>query len=414
MLALVAIMAILLAWGLVAGRLARWSITAPIAMVVAGTVLTAGADPVFALDLDTSSVERAVEVVLAVLLFVDATEVRGGMLGARPKLTLRLLLVALPLSLVAAVLIGALVFPSESFWLLAAMATIVMPTDLAPAAAVIRDRRVPGWLRHLLNVESGYNDGAVAPIFLFCLAAAHTQEGGAPDLGALLSAVPALLVAVAVGAAVGWPAGWLLKHAYAREWTQPSALRLAVLALPVMAYGLANVWSGNGFVAAFVAGVIFAPATRNLPPDALHFSEDTGTLLGLFIWFIFGRLITETLFDGTSLAIAIYAVLVISVARVLPVMLSLLRTDVPIVDRLFLGWVGPRGLASIVFGLLAYVSLSPPKNDFVGEVMVITVLMSVVLHGLSYGPIVRAYGRRRGRSPVDREDLGDAEQARSD
>ncbi len=396
MLALVAIMVILLAWGLVAGRLAKWSVTAPIAMVVAGTVLTAGANPVFTIDLDTASVERAVEVVLAVLLFVDATEVRGGMLGARPKLTLRLLLVALPLSLVVAVLVGAIVFPAENVWLLAVMATVVMPTDLAPAVAVVRDRRVPGWLRHLLNVESGYNDGAVAPIFLFCLAAAPTREGESPDLGALLSAVPALVVAVVVGVAVGWPAGWLLKRAYAWEWTQPSALRLAVLALPIIAYGLANVVNGNGFV----AGILFAPATRHLPADALHFAEDTGTLLGLFIWFIFGRLITETLFDGTTIAIAVYALLVISVARVLPVMLSLVRTDVPRVDRLFLGWVGPRGLASIVFGLLAYINLPAPANGLVGEVMVITVLASVVLHGLSYGPIVRAYGRR-GQAQVD-------------
>lgn len=400
MLALVAIMVILLAWGLVAGRLSKWSVTAPIAMVVAGTVLTAGANPVFTIDLDTASVERAVEVVLAVLLFVDAIEVRGGMLGARPKLTLRLLLVALPLSLVVAVLVGAIVFPAENVWLLAVMATVVMPTDLAPAVAVVRDRRVPGWLRHLLNVESGYNDGAVAPIFLFCLAAAPTREGESPDLGALLSAVPALVVAVVVGVAVGWPAGWLLKRAYAWEWTQPSALRLAVLALPIIAYGLANVVNGNGFVAAFVAGILFAPATRHLPSDALHFAEDTGTLLGLFIWFIFGRLITETLFDGTTIAIAVYALLVISVARVLPVMLSLVRTDVPRVDRLFLGWVGPRGLASIVFGLLAYINLPAPANGLVGEVMVITVLASVVLHGLSYGPIVRAYGRR-GQAQVD-------------
>ena len=400
MLALVAIMVILLAWGLVAGRLSKWSVTAPIAMVVAGTVLTAGANPVFTIDLDTASVERAVEVVLAVLLFVDAIEVRGGMLGARPKLTLRLLLVALPLSLVVAVLVGAIVFPAENVWLLAVMATVVMPTDLAPAVAVVRDRRVPGWLRHLLNVESGYNDGAVAPIFLFCLAAAPTREGESPDLGALLSAVPALVVAVVVGVAVGWPAGWLLKRAYAWEWTQPSALRLAVLALPIIAYGLANVVNGNGFVAAFVAGILFAPATRHLPSDALHFAEDTGTLLGLFIWFIFGRLNTETLFDGTTIAIAVYALLVISVARVLPVMLSLVRTDVPRVDRLFLGWVGPRGLASIVFGLLAYINLPAPANGLVGEVMVITVLASVVLHGLSYGPIVRAYGRR-GQAQVD-------------
>jgi len=207
-LALVAVMAILLVWGLVAGRLARWSVTAPIAMVLAGMVLTAGSNPVFVLDLDTSAVERTVEVVLAVLLFADATEVRGGMFGARPRLTARLLLIALPPSLAAAVLVGYLVIPDKSFGLLAAMATVVMPTDHAPAVALIRDRRVPAWLRQILNVDSGLNDGAVAPIFLFCIAAADAQDGEALDPHALLGALPAVVVAIAAGAVVGWPAGW--------------------------------------------------------------------------------------------------------------------------------------------------------------------------------------------------------------
>ena len=208
-----------------------------------------------------------------------------------------------------------------------------------------------------------------------------------------MQAVPSLLIAIAVGAVVGYPAGWLLRWAYAREWTQPSALRLAVLALPLMAYGLAIVLTGNGFVAAFVAGVLFEPATRVLPHDALHFTEDVGTVLGLVVWFVFGQLINETLHDGTSWWIVVYALLAISVVRVVPVMLSLLGSDVRWVDRLFLGWLGPRGLASIVFGLLAYIDLSPPENGLIVEVMVVTVLASVVLQGFSYGAIARAYGR---------------------
>ena len=141
-------------------------------MVVAGTILTAGAHPVFRIDLDTGVAERAVEIVLAVLLFVDATEVRGGVFGGRPSLTARLLLIGLPLSLAAAWLVGYARVPYSDLWLLAALATVVVPTDLAPAAALIRDRRVPERLRHLLNIESGLNDGAVAPLFLLCVAVA--------------------------------------------------------------------------------------------------------------------------------------------------------------------------------------------------------------------------------------------------
>ncbi len=310
----------------------------------------------------------------------------------------------------AAWLVGYLVVPDKDFWLLAAMATVVMPTDLAPAVALIRDRRVPARLRQLLNVESGLNDGAVAPIFLLCVAAAHTDQDAPVDMAALVQAVPALVVAIAAGAVIGWPAGWLLKRAYARDWTQPSALRIAVLALPLMAYGLAIVLNGNGFVAAFVAGILFEPATRLLPRDALHFTEDMGTLMGLVVWFIFGRLINATLADGTDGYVVVYALLAISLVRILPVVLSLVGTDVTGMDRLFLGWLGPRGLASIVFGLLAYIDLSPPHNAIVLEVMVVTVLASVVIQGLSYGAIGRAYGRsgRAAREDgPDEVDLGE-------
>ncbi len=143
MLALAVLLLIPLAWGVVAGRLGRWSITAPIAMVAAGVALTAGSNPLYVIDLETSSIEHFVEVVLAVVLFVDATEVEGGFFGKEPRLTARLLLIALPLSLVLAVGFGALTFPDLNFWVLAVIATVVMPTDLAPVVSLIRDRRIP-------------------------------------------------------------------------------------------------------------------------------------------------------------------------------------------------------------------------------------------------------------------------------
>jgi NhaP-type Na+/H+ or K+/H+ antiporter len=320
--------------------------------------------------------------------------VHGGVFGVEPKLTARLLFIALPLSLLFAVLIGAWTFPHQNFWLLAVIATVVMPTDLAPAAALIRDRRVPHRLREVLNVESGLNDGFVAPLFLFALAAAHAQSEEGPDTGALVDAVPAVLVAVVLGGLVGFGGGWLFTRAYAHRWTEESALRIAVAALPLVAYGLAVAGHGNGFVAAFVAGVLFRRAADRLPHDALTFSEDTSVLLSLFVWFLFGQLINQTLGHGIGWPVVVYAVLVVVVARTLPVVLALARTDIGRIDRLFLGWLGPRGLASIAFGLLAYIELSPPESDQVAEVMVVTVLVSVVLHGLCVVPIGNAYSRR--------------------
>jgi sodium/hydrogen antiporter len=392
-LALVVIMLLLLAWALVAGRLARFSVTAPLALLVAGVILTAGPHPVFTFDVEFESGERVVEVILAILLFTDATEVPGGVLGREPRLTLRLLLVALPLSLGLAWLAGLVLFPGVGLWLLAVLATIVMPVDLAPAVAFVRDRRIPERLRQVLNAESGLNDGILAPVFLFCLAAATTVGGGA-RLDAAVDAVPSLVVAFLVGAAVGIVAARVLRISLSAGWTQPSALRLGVLTLPLLAYAGTVVLGGNGFIAAFVAGVFFEPEARRLPPDALHLVEDVGATFSLALWFIFGAIVNDVVARGAiTWQIVVYAALALTVVRMLPVAVSLAGTDVGARDRLFLGAVGARGIATLVFGMLAYIDLSGPDADLVLTTMVVTVVASIVVHGLTSGLVARRYGR---------------------
>ncbi|SDF89030.1 cation:proton antiporter [Pseudonocardia oroxyli] len=401
MLALVVIMVILLAWALVAGRLARFSVTMPLAMLVAGVLLTAGPAPVFVFDLGfgapdgvVGQAEHIVEVVLAILLFLDATEVPGGVLGREPRLTLRLLLIALPLSLALAWVAGVLLFDGTGLWLLLVLATVVMPVDLAPAAAFVRDRRVPERLRALVNTESGLNDGLVAPVFLIALAVATSAE--AEDVThAVLDAVPSLVIAVAVGVVIGWVAARLLRRVLDAGWTSPSALRIGVLALPLLAYGTAVVLGGNGFVAAFVAGVLFEPAARTLPAGTLHLTEDVGELLSLALWFVFGAIVNRTLAIGSiTWQVVVFALVALTVARIAPVALSLAGTTIAPRDRLVLGWLGPRGIATLVFGLLAVVDLQGPETELVLAVTVVTVVASIVLHGLSTGLVIRSYARR--------------------
>lgn len=404
MLALIVIMLLLLGWALIAGRLARYSVTAPLALLAAGTLLTAGSDPVFIFDIPYDAAEHVVEVILAILLFTDATEVPGGVLGREPRLTLRLLLVALPLSLLLAWLFGVALFDVPNLWLIAVVAAIVMPVDLAPAIAFVRDRRIPERLRQVLNAESGLNDGIVAPVFLFCLAAA-TVAGDDALADAAIDAVPALVVALVVGAVVGTAAARVLHRSLSAGWTQPSALRLGVLTLPLLAYAVAVLAGGNGFVAAFVAGVFFEPEARRLPADALHLVEDVGALLSLAMWFIFGTIVNDTLLGGfVTWQIVVYVVLALTVARMLPVAVSLIGTDVSARDRLFLGWVGPRGVASLVFGLLAFVDLNEPDGRFVLTVTVVTVVASIVVHGLSTGVVTARYGRLTQPAPASEGD----------
>ncbi len=398
MLALVVVMALLLCWALISGRLASWSVTAPFALLVAGVILTAGSDPVFVFDIPYESAERVVEVILAILLFTDAIEVPGGVLGREPRLTLRLLVIALPLSLVLAWGTGILLFGDLGLWLLAVLATIVMPVDLAPAVSFVRDDRIPGRLRQLLNAESGLNDGVVAPIFLFCLAGATVA--GSDALGeAAADALPSLGLAVAVGALIGWVAARVLQRSLTAGWTQPAALRIGVLALPLLAYAGAVVVGGNGFVAAFIAGVFFEQEAQQLPAGALHLVEDVGALLSLALWFIFGAVVNDIVAGGSiTWQIVVYVVLALTAVRMLPVALSLSGTDLSVRDRLFLGWAGPRGVATLVFGLLAFIDLEGRDADVVVAVMAVTVVASIVAHGLSTGLIASRYGRTKSWS----------------
>lgn len=398
MLALVVVMALLLCWALISGRLASWSVTAPFALLVAGVILTAGSDPVFVFDIPYESAERVVEVILAILLFTDAIEVPGGVLGREPRLTLRLLLIALPLSLVLAWGTGILLLGDLGLWLLAVLATIVMPVDLAPAVSFVRDDRIPGRLRQLLNAESGLNDGVVAPIFLFCLAGATVA--GPDALGeAAADALPSLGLAVAVGALIGWVAARVLQRSLTAGWTQPAALRIGVLALPLLAYAGAVVVGGNGFVAAFIAGVFFEQEAQQLPAGALHLVEDVGALLSLALWFIFGAVVNDIVAGGSiTWQIVVYVVLALTAVRMLPVALSLSGTDLSVRDRLFLGWAGPRGVATLVFGLLAFIDLEGRDADVVVAVMAVTVVASIVAHGLSTGLIASRYGRTKSSS----------------
>jgi NhaP-type Na+/H+ or K+/H+ antiporter len=393
MLALVVILLLLLGWALIAGRLARYSVSAPLALLVAGVVLTAGPDPVFVFDVPVEAAEHVVEVILAILLFTDATEVPGGILGREPRLTLRLLLIALPLSLAAAWLFGVLLFGGRDLWFIVVLATIVMPVDLVPAAALVRDRRVPERLRQVLTAEGGLNDGIVAPVFLFALAAA-TTAGNDELTTAAVEALPSLGLALLVGAVVGAAAARVLRRSLAAGWTQPSALRLGVLTIPLLAYAGASVVGGNGFVAAFVAGVLFEPEARQLPHDALHLVEDVGALLSLALWFVFGAIVNQTIAGGSiTWQVVVYAALALTVARMAPVAVSLSGTDVSLRDRMFLGWVGPRAIATLVFGLLAVIHLPGPDGELVRAVMVVTVVASVVVHGLSTGVVAARYGR---------------------
>nr|WP_308252552.1 cation:proton antiporter [Rhodococcus qingshengii] len=402
---------------LFATALARWNVGAPVAMVLAGGTVAIFGPSTFGtiVGTDTVFVQHAAEIILAVLLFVDATEVKGHRLWGRwPSLVGRTLFVAMPSALALAVGAGALLFPGASFGVLLVLACIVMPIDFAPADNVVRDQSLPAKVRSVLNVESGYNDGLVSPVFLFALALVGGRHAEAQSpLGALSTALPSAAKAIVVGLVLGVAIALAMNWATERNLTTVQSRRIVVLLIPLVVYFSTVLVNGNGFVAAFAAGTAFRYVyrsavarrlrrlvTRQTPrqpaADSLNASllEDVTLLLTMVMWFVVGLAMTYLLYTGFGWQEALYCLLALTAIRMLAIVVGLAGSSMSLRDRLLVGALGPRGTTSIVFGLLAFNSLPDgPAAELALSVTVLCVLGSVLLHGLGAGPLTRKVSR---------------------
>ncbi|MFF8374274.1 cation:proton antiporter [Streptomyces lydicus] len=408
MLPAIVLLCLLFTWALVSDRMAHWSITAPIAFVVAGVVLAGGANPTVPFSLEAHSFKVLVEVVLAVLLFVDATEAREYSYLHRSVGDNRLLGAALPASVALATLLGALLFPGTNWWLLAVAALVVMPIDLAPIAGLLRDVRVPLRVRAALNIEGGFNDGLISPLFLFCVANLATAEGGT-FTALVLSALKGAVLAVVIGSLVGLAAAWLVRRVHDAGWAHPAGLRTAALTLPFLTYATASLTGGNGFVAAFVAGLWYAATAEAVGHHNLGLVDEASQLMSLAVWFILGKIAADEFAHGVSWRVVVYALLALTLARFLPVWVALSGTGFSTAERSTIAWIGSRGVTSIVFALLAYIGLPHDSGTFIFHVMCATVLLSVVLHGITQEPIARWFARhpQHADEPGSRSGAGD-------
>jgi NhaP-type Na+/H+ or K+/H+ antiporter len=396
---LVTLSAVLVAWALVSRRLERFSVTAPMVLILAGAVLGAGTAPLVSIDLSAEALRELIELTLAVLLFADATEVNARWLRRFGGADARLLAIGLPLTVAAGFAVGLVVLPGQDPWLIALLAATVTATDAALAAGVIADERVPGRLRRIINVESGLNDGLATPLVLLFLAATTAEGGGEPVGTPLLDTLAELGVSLLVGIAIGWAGARLLAAARLAEWSRPAGERVGFLALALLAYAAAVAAGGNGFGAAFVAGIAAGSSGRDLPEPSLELTRDVGVVLAAVVWFIFGTLVPGTLAAGITPGVVAFAVLALTAVRMVPVAVALLGTGLSARDVLFLGWIGPRGLATIVFGLIAIEDLPTDAADLVAQVVVVTVLLSVLAHGLTAGPIAARWPRPQEDAP---------------
>lgn len=380
--ALIAIAAVVAGWSLLAARLERWHMTAPFVVIFAGIAVGFGTRNTIGETLNTQIAQHTAEIVLAVLLFVDATEVRGGIFGPDPRSVFRMLFIGLPLGLGLSVVLGWWLLPGLPWAVLLVIACVVVPIDFAPAAFILRDRRIPLRVRNVLNVEGGYNDGIVSPIFIFALALAGTGEHAKTPLDALGDALPSAVKAILVGAALGWVLATATNAAELRSLMNHQSKRMALVAAPILAYGLAVAIGGNGFVAAFVCGLTINYFRRSSNfSHELELIDDIGFLLTVGMWFVVGSVAVYVLAELHDWRIILFSLAALTVVRILPTLLAMLGSRFSWRDRLLLGALGPRGTTSIVFALLAFNALDDEPAEFVLATLVFTVLGSVILHG---------------------------------
>ncbi len=403
-------------WSLVSARFERWNVSAPMFFVMLGLLLANEPLELIDIGLGSEGVRTMAELTLAVVLFGDAAGVRVRDLRHDAGLPSRLLLIGLPITIVAGTIAARLALPDLSWWVCAVIGAAVAPTDAALGAAIIEDRRIPGRIRRLLNVESGLNDGIATPfVNVFIVAAV---AGTAFERGTGAEAAGELLLGAVGGVVVGGGGAWLVSRARAAAFTHTREATIATISLALLSFAALVELGGNGFVAAFVAGLAFGKVWRSamaaadassceagggdthlegarsgLPGEAevLEFTHRSSALMSWVVWFLFGAVMVPVLADATWHD-WLFAAAALTVVRMVPVALALVGSGLDRATVLVVGWFGPRGLASVVFALLALASLDPSDGRRTVAAITATVLASVVAHGVSAGPISRRYG----------------------
>ena len=409
--ALIALTLLVFGWSVVSGRLERLDVTGPIVFVVAGVLLCNGSWAVVNVEIESHAVHALAEVTLALLLFADAARVDPHDLRRSAGLPIRLLAIGLPLTFAVGAALAAALLTDLPWELAALLGAVLAPTDAALSASVVSDESLPQSIRRSLNVESGLNDGIATPAVtgLIAAAAAVIGVGAIEDTASShgSGALTALLGGVVIGALAGYVGGLVVTRARAHAWIAPGGRRIAVLTLAALAFLVAEVAHVNYFVAAFVAGFAFRAATHEDDEEATELPELIGRVLALAVWFVFGA---GLLLDGLDLVdwrIALYSLFSLTVVRMVPVAMSMVGAGFSRPATLFIGWFGPRGLASVVFGLLIVEELpvDDPGVQTVLSTIVLTVLLSVLLHGVSGRPLSTWM---RHQEPMAARDADDA------
>jgi NhaP-type Na+/H+ or K+/H+ antiporter len=376
----------------VAGAIERTWISGPIVFICFGLLIGPMGFDLLSWETDRETIRTLAEVTLALVLFMDAAGADIGVLKRTARLPARLLLIGLPLTILLGFGIGVLLQDNLSLFGVALLAIMLAPTDAALGKAVVTNESVPNEFRQGLNVESGLNDGICVPILFVFLALALGSAGdAAPWTLAIKLVIEEIGIGLAVGLVLTFGAARLLKTAMQRKWLTHTWIQIPVIALALGCFAIAQLLGGSGFIAAFVGGLLFGALAKDEREEFLRAGEGTGDTLALITWVIFGSAVVGQAVGSFSWLILLYSVLSLTVIRMLPVFLALTGSGISTGGKLFIGWFGPRGLASIVFGIIVLNSSLPEaETGPIAMTVVCTVLLSIIFHGITANPLAAA------------------------
>jgi NhaP-type Na+/H+ or K+/H+ antiporter len=388
--------AFLLIYSAVAGRVERSWISGPIVFTGLGFILGPDGFGVMRINLGGEELRILAELTLAMVLFTDAANADFAVVRRNLGLPERLLLIGLPLTIVLGFVVAMVVFPSLTTLELALLAAMLAPTDAALGKPVVTNRTVPAVMREALNLESGLNDGICVPIIVLLLGlAVGTQIEGGTMAHVARVVIEEIGLGAVIGLALTWCTARMLRFSERRGWISEHWVEIPIVALAGACFAAAQAAGGSGFIACFVGGLLLSGLRARHKEELLRGAEHTGEALALVTWVVFGGIVVAKMIDRVTWPALLYAVLSLTVIRMLPVFLCLIGTRTSTADKLFIGWFGPRGLATIVFAVLV-LDEKLPGNDTIVLAASWTVLLSVIAHGVTANPLVNRMARLSG------------------
>jgi NhaP-type Na+/H+ or K+/H+ antiporter len=383
-------------YSLVAGRIDRAAASGPIVFVVSGFLMGPLGLAWFDASISRAELRVLADVTLALILFIDAANADLAVLRRQFRVPSRMLLFGLPGVIFLGALAAAFLFDNLSLFEAAILGTILAATDAALGKPVVTNKAVPPQVREGLNIESGLNDGLCVPILLVFIALAIGKggEGGSTTL-ALTLVAKELGIGLVVGLGLATAGTWAMRWCHDKGWLTEIWKQVTVIALAIACFSVAQNLHGSGYIAAFVGGLVFGFRAREETHKLVLAAEGTAEALALLTWLVFGVAVIGQSIEYFTWEMLVYALLSLTLIRMLPVYLCLSGTGESAASKLFLGWFGPRGLASIVFAIIV-IDKGVPESRFIAMVVVLTVFLSLVAHGISANPLARRFAKKEG------------------